>query len=75
MAKSIFSSQICVKVILYMAVMVKNRVEKTILYQKIIWISGYHLMMLWKGYKNLDFSQNSEGIFGVIHQRIRNGIP
>ena len=37
--------------------------------KNIIWISGYHYMILWKGY------QNVEAIFGVIHQHIRNGIP
>ena len=49
--------------------------KKSYLSKNIIGTSGYHLMMLWKRYKNVDFSQNLEGIFGMIHQRIRDGIP
>ena len=43
--------------------------------KSIIWMPDYHLIMPWKEYKNFIFSQNLEGIFGVIHQCIRDGIP
>ena len=39
-----------------MAAMATNMVRKIYTWQRnIIWISVYHFMMLWKGYKNFDF--------------------
>ena len=44
--------------------------------KNIIWTSGYHLLSLWKEYQNFEvfFLQNLEDIFGVVHQRMKDGI-
>ena len=58
-----------------MVVMTTSMSRKNIaVIKNMIGISGYHFMMLWKGYLNLFFSQTLEDIWSDVYQRFRGGI-
>ena len=53
-----------------------NKHNQKNIYKKYDLDTRFSFYDFWKGYKNFDFfKQNLEGIFGVIHQLIRDGIP